>query len=79
MEITEQEIRAMIRGAIARHQSGHHPVDLAPTAPSPAPATGLRQHGSHALFVVASVSDGECVIEPSQPCDHCGYCKSLGH
>lgn len=78
MEITEQEIRAMIRGAIARHQSGAHPVDLAPTAPPPS-AGPSRQHGSHALFVVASVTDGECVIEPSQPCDHCGYCKSLGH
>jgi threonine dehydrogenase-like Zn-dependent dehydrogenase len=20
-----------------------------------------------------------CVIEPSVPCDHCGYCKSHGH
>ncbi len=77
MEITEQEIRAMIRGAIARHQSGH-PIDLAPSAPPP-PAAEARPHGSHALFVVASVGDGECVIEPSRPCDHCGYCKSLGH
>lgn len=78
MEITEQEIRAMIRGAIARHQSGQHPVDLAPSAPPP-PAAGLRQSGSHALFVVASASDGDCIIEPSRSCDHCGYCKSLGH
>lgn len=78
MEITEQELRAMIRGAIARHASGRQSVDLV-APPPPAPAAQHRPHGSHAIFVVPATYDGECVIEPSVPCDHCGYCKSLGH
>jgi hypothetical protein len=23
--------------------------------------------------------DGLCIIEPAVACNHCGYCKSLGH
>lgn len=76
MALTEQELRAMIRDAIVRHAGG------APAAvPQPAastPATGALAHGSHGLFAVVSLGD-ECVIEPSRLCDHCGYCKSLGH
>jgi len=68
----------MIRDAIARHTGGARlsapaPAMLAEAAPS------LRVHASHSLFVVAGTTDGECVIEPAHRCDHCGYCKSLGH
>lgn len=77
MAITDQELRAMIREAIARHTSGTPQRELQP-AVSPAPPARVQGHGSHGLFAVISVGE-ECVIEPSRPCDHCGYCKSLGH
>ncbi|MFN7915893.1 MAG: hypothetical protein U0Q55_11195 [Vicinamibacterales bacterium] len=84
MALSEQDLRAMIREAIARHAGApgvsrepqaEHPQ---PAAPSPAPA-GIQIHASHSLFVVAGTPDGECIIEPNHRCDHCGYCKSLGH
>jgi len=77
MEISEQELRAMIRDAIAR-QSGSidaHAFD----APRPASLPGSGAHASHLRFQVVPSGDGECIIEPSVRCNHCGYCQSLGH
>lgn len=83
MQITEPELRALIRDAIARHTAGGSVRPSLQAAPAPAPAarvdSGLQIHASHSLFLVAGPPDGECVIEAGHRCDHCGYCKSLGH
>ena len=74
--MTEQELRALVRDAIARHTG---------TAPPAARRAGvqpdLSRHASHAMFVLATGADegGPCVIEPAVACTHCGYCKSYGH
>jgi hypothetical protein len=76
--MTEQELRALVRDAIARHAAStagdlsRHPAPI---------AVGPRQHFSHAMFHVAAGSDGDgaCIIEPAVACNHCGYCKSAGH
>ena len=36
---------------------------------------------SHAVFPLAAGADddGVCIIEPAVACNHCGFCKSLGH
>ncbi len=76
--MTEQELRALVREAIARHASG----GLAGVAPPPmVPVVTLRAHASHAMFPVpaGADTDGPCVIEPAVACNHCGYCKSYGH
>ena len=78
MEISEAELREMIRDAIARH-AGPGRVSGLTSAPAVGAAGALRSHGSHGTFMVEPVGDGECIIEPSVRCDHCGYCKSLGH
>lgn len=78
MQITEQELRAMIRSAIARHAGGEEPRAAQEPAP-PDPRTLLHIHSSHGQFLIAGTTDGACVIEPDHRCDHCGYCKSLGH
>jgi hypothetical protein len=73
--MTEQELRAIVRDAIARHAA-------AGTSPLAAtPSNTLRQHASHALFPVAAGAEtgGQCVIEPAVACNHCGYCQSYGH
>ena len=69
----------LVREAIARHAASGGAV--APAGPSPAPASLVRQHASHALFQIpaGADTDGPCIIEPSVPCTHCGYCKSYGH
>ena len=74
--MTEQEIRLLVRDAIARQTGGAaspappHPRTLAPSS-----------HLSHAMFALTTGADGDgpCVIEPAVTCNHCGYCKSYGH
>ena len=44
---------------------------------APVPVVPSRGHASHAQF--AFPTPDACVIEPSVPCSHCGYCKSYGH
>lgn len=68
----------MIRDAIARHAGGHAPLDP-PGSPFPGSGGSLLTHSSHGMLAVAAVGEGECIIEPSVRCDHCGYCQSLGH
>jgi hypothetical protein len=77
--MTEQELRAMVRDAIARHAGASA---AGASIGGSLPASGLfRLHPSHGLFMVPSGSDtdGPCIIEPAVPCNHCGYCKSYGH
>jgi hypothetical protein len=70
--MTEQELRALVREAIARHTG---------RAADPTPRLPVRGHPSHALFVLpaGTDTDGPCIIEPAVACTHCGYCKSYGH
>jgi hypothetical protein len=76
MAISEQELRSMIRDAIARQRGGDRPDGPEPPLRA---VVEIRGHASHGLLPVVPVGDGECIIEPSVRCDHCGYCKSLGH
>ena len=71
--MTEQELRALVRDAIARH-AGRPQSDRLPVVT-------LREHPSHSLFAVPAGgdTDGPCIIEPAVQCTHCGYCKSYGH
>lgn len=75
--MNEADLRALVRDAIARHgaarpreaQAAHGLFDR------------LEPHASHAMFKLHSgaETDGPCIIEPAVACNHCGYCKSLGH
>ena len=69
----EQELRALVRQAVARHlhgTEGEH--DAAPAR------LVLSGHASHYRYALPE-SDGPCLIEPSVQCTHCGYCQSHGH
>jgi hypothetical protein len=70
--MTEDELRALVRTAIARVRTGGVSTVLLDPPDC---------HASHVLFVVpdGSDQDGPCIIEPAVACNHCGYCKSLGH
>ena len=70
--MTEQELRTLVRAVIAQ-QAGGRPPD-----PAAIPLPSLRDHASHAIFVLPAQGEA-CVIEPSVTCNHCGYCKSYGH
>ncbi|MBI4263892.1 MAG: hypothetical protein HY657_05935 [Acidobacteria bacterium] len=74
--MTEQELRALVREAVARHGG------LSPAGPAAhAVAVAPRLHASHGVFLLPSGADadGPCLIEPAVRCNHCGYCKSYGH
>ena len=72
--MTEQELRTLVREAIARHTS----QAVEPVSPR---VTAVHQHASHALIALPAGADGDglCIIEPAVACSHCGYCKSVGH
>jgi hypothetical protein len=77
--MNEPELRALVRDVLARRADVG--VSVAATG-LPADQIRLaRQHASHAMFLLQAGSDGEgpCLIEPAVACNHCGYCKSLGH
>jgi hypothetical protein len=75
--MTEQELRSLVRDAIARHMGAEGQVQsLYPPTPFSLPSST-----SFSMFVLPSGADSEgpCIIEPSVMCNHCGYCKSYGH
>lgn len=75
--MTDPELRALVRDVIARHARQEPASD-----PRTIEASWLmRQHSSHAMFILPAGSDGDgpCLIEPAVTCNHCGYCKSYGH
>ena len=75
MDVSDLELRALVRDAIARHtgQSGQ------PAGSPPPPLPFNASHMSHGRFLLAPSEDGQCVIEPAVRCNHCGYCQSYGH
>jgi hypothetical protein len=79
--MTDDELRALVREAVARHL-GRPPTAPGAPVPSLAAAPGAAPalaHPSHVMYLTL-VNDGEaCVIEPAVACNHCGYCKSHGH
>jgi hypothetical protein len=77
--VNEQDIRALVRDAIARQAQG--PTAAGTVGPVTDSGRALRRHSSHAMFVlpVGTDGDGPCLIEPAVTCNHCGYCRSYGH
>ena len=84
--MNEQDLRALVRDAVARHLGHGAPHG----EPEPAPASGVPSrapqaepsglpHASHGVYA-SLVNVGEaCLIEPSVGCTHCNYCRSHGH
>jgi hypothetical protein len=69
MQLSDSEIRTLVREAIARHGLRD------------APEGGPLIHPSQGLLPLHRGSDGDgaCLIEPDVRCNHCGYCLSYGH
>ena len=74
--IDDQDLRALVREAIARRV-----VNGARDAAAPQDPPVFDRHASHGRLPVAggSEGDGACLIEPTVGCNHCGYCQSFGH
>jgi hypothetical protein len=74
--MNEQELREMVRQAIARQHAGH-----SATAPTTDPMVVATSHAAFARLplVRGGDDDGNCIIESAVRCNHCGYCQSFGH
>ena len=72
--MNEDALRSLIRETLARRlPSTPQPQADAADAPTP-----LAFHASHFRYALPD-SGGACLIEPTVPCNHCGYCQSHGH
>ena len=77
----EQQVRQLVRQAIARHL-GPAPALPSPSAASRAPevASGGDVPLSFARFhLTRPAAETECLIEPTVTCNHCGHCQCFGH
>jgi hypothetical protein len=78
----EQELRALVREAIARHlgdATGTPAAGLDSGGTSIDAPSVSRDHASHAVYINIVNPDNACVIEPDVTCNHCNYCRSHGH
>jgi hypothetical protein len=73
--MNEDALRALIRQAVAR-QLAPDPASSASVDRIEAPP--MAHHVSHYRYTLPD-SGGACLIEPTVPCNHCGYCQSHGH
>jgi hypothetical protein len=75
--MNDDEVRAMVRDAIATHFGSSY----AAATPAPPSDAAPAPHASHGMLPLTrgSDEDGACLIEPAVRCNHCGYCVSLGH
>jgi hypothetical protein len=76
--MTDDQLRALVRDAIARHLGGQSPA----SPPAGAASVPLwRSHPSFGKFLLPRGEDdgGACIIEPAVQCNHCGFCQSHGH
>jgi hypothetical protein len=73
--MTEQELRSLVRQAIAVHMGGQKLEVQRPVST----VTFHARHPSHALFTLPAEPGDACVIEPAVQCTHCGFCKTYGH
>lgn len=71
--MTEDQLRALVRDAVARHLGG--------AAMSQVAEPVWKSHVSHQKLPVLSgrQGDGPCIVEPDVRCHHCAFCQSLGH
>lgn len=79
--MNEQDLRSIVRQAIAKQLGGVAVQGSEPSPPEMVPASvPFGSHASHFLYMqLVNDNGGQCLIEPNVPCNHCGYCQSHGH
>ena len=84
--MTDDELRALVREAIARHLPGTAGAAGSSGSSGSSGSAGSaappwRAHPSFGKYLVprGTEQDGPCLIEPTVHCNHCGFCQSHGH
>ena len=77
--MTEDDLRALVRQAVARHLQAGGASGGDASAPGPGmPAPGVHPSFGRYLLPRDPADGGCCLIEPAVKCNHCGYCQSHG-
>lgn len=81
--MNDDEIRALIRVAIAKHLSAFARDETGELRRTPTEAASGREGGwgmsSSQYPLPRAEDDTQCLIEPAVRCNHCGYCQCHGH
>lgn len=77
--MTDDEVRALVRAAIARHLGTPATTSPSPSPGQPGAQPAWRAHPSFGRFLLANDQEGACLIEPNVRCNHCGFCQTYGH
>ena len=73
--MTDEEIRLLIRAAIAKHLGpAAAPFPGQTSVPAPAVPISFSRYE-----IPRAPDDVMCVIEPAVKCNHCGFCQCHGH
>ncbi len=76
----EQQVRLLVRQAIARHlEAPAAPPRPNPPSLPPSPAPDYSHVSFSRFHLVRPAGETECLIEPTVPCNHCGHCLCYGH
>ena len=76
--MTEDDLRALVRDAVARHLASPGGPAAPPAAGPGVPAPGVHPSFGRYLLPRDPADGGACLIEPSVKCTHCGFCLSHG-
>ena len=79
MDISDSDLRALVRDVIARRVKTDRPQAAAQPGQSDVSATDLHASHQRLTRLTSADADGFCLIEPTVRCSRCGYCLSLGH
>jgi hypothetical protein len=75
--MTEDDLRALVRQAVARHLTASAADSAGADGPG-APAPGVHPSFGRSLLPREPGDSGACLIEPAVKCNHCGFCQSHG-
>jgi hypothetical protein len=78
--MTEDDLRALVRQAVARHLEQSSPAATSAVSGEHPGTPGPGVHPSFGRYLLAREPghDDRCLIEPGVKCNHCGYCQSHG-
>ena len=76
--MTEDDLRALVRDAVARHLAAGGDAAHAHAPGAGVPAPGVHPSFGRYLLPRDPGDGGACLIEPSVKCNHCGFCQSHG-
>lgn len=81
--MTDDEIRQLVRSAIAKHLGGQAAVLPASRVSSSTAPPSIGQGPVSVSFsrysLPRAADEVMCLIEPAVRCNHCGYCECHGH